>query len=374
MSGYSVSSLIEQWLSEDIDQWTRRMVCRHFDPVTGSPYWLRRTAALSFDPRDITSYEELSAFGLFPLDELRTVDPADLVPLDRPRPLPGRIWESDGTTGEPCRIYCGESMLEHCLAWRRWADERDGFEPGKNWLLATPTGPHITSHWARGLTEFQDARVYGIDFDPRWLKRQLRAGKMQDAMQYTEHIVDQIIVILTTQPVDYICTTPALLRAVSRREPDRVAQLKGARLSGTHITPEIWRILAKALNGGLLGIDYGNTFGNAPALSVLEEGELIAYIPNYPHVTVAVVDTSDWTRVADYGKDGQVRLTVMHEDLFLPNILERDLATRYDTRDEWPCDGLANVRPLPERNNTRSPSAYAQIRLAQLRRSRAQGA
>jgi hypothetical protein len=38
----------------------------------------------------------------------------------------------------------------------------------------------------------------------------------------------------------------------------------------------------------------------------------------------------------------------MHEDLFLPNILERDLALRYDARDEWPSDGVANVRPLPE--------------------------
>lgn len=363
-------SSVEQWLCEDIDQWTKRMVRRHFDPVTGSPYWLDRAAGLSFDPRDITRYEELPAFGLFPLSELRTLDPADLVPLDLPRPLPGRIWESDDTTGDPCRFYYSEPMLEHCLAWRRWADERDGFERGKNWLLATPTGPHITNHWARGLTEFHDARVYGIDVDLRWVNRQLRAGQMREAMQYTEHVIDQIAAILTTQPVDYICTTPALLRSLSRREPGLVAQLKGARLGGTHVTPEMWRVLTKALNGGLLSIDYGGTFGNAPARSVLEEGEFITYIPHYPHVTMAVVDTGDWTRVVGHGEDGRVRLTVMHEHLFLPNIAERDLATRCDTGDEWPCDGVANVRPLPEFNKARPPSAYAQIRLAQLRRGR----
>jgi phenylacetate-coenzyme A ligase PaaK-like adenylate-forming protein len=362
--------LIEQWLSEDIDQWTKRIVRRHFDPVTGSPYWLDRAAGLSFDPRDITRHEELSAFGVFPTSELQTLDPADLVPLDLPRPLSGRIWESDGTTGDPCRIYYSEPMLEHCLVWRRWVDDREGFEPRRNWLLAMPTGPHIMSHWAWGLTELDGARVYGIDFDPRWVNHQLRAGQMREAMQYTEHVIDQLAAILTTQPVDYICTTPALLRAISRREPELVAQLKGARLGGTHVTPEMWRVLAKALNGGLLSISYGNTFGNALTLSVLEEGELIAYVPNYPHITMAVVDTGDWTRVVDYGKDGRVRLTVMHEHLFLPNILERDLAMRYDTGDEWPCDGVANVRPLPELNKARSPSAYAQIRLAQLRRGR----
>jgi hypothetical protein len=366
----SVSSLIEQWLAADIDKWTRHVVRRHFDPVTGSPYWLNRAAGLSFDPRDITRYEELSSFGKFPLSELRTLDPADLVPLDLPRPLSGGIWESDTTTGEPCRIFHSEPMLEHCLAWRRWADARDGFEPGRNWLLATPTGPHIVNHGATGLAVFHGARVYGIDFDPRWLKRQLRAGKMQEAMQYTEHVADQIVAILTTQPVDYICTTPALLRAVSRGEPDLVAQLKGARLGGTHVTPDLWRIMVKALNGGMLSVSYDTTLGSAPALNVLEEGGLIAYAPSYPHITMAVVDVSDWTRVVDYGKEGQVRLTVMHEDLFMPNILERDLATRYDVGDEWPCDGVANVRPLPERNNARSPSPYAQIRLAQLRRGR----
>lgn len=362
---------IERWLSEDIDQWTKRIVRRHFDPVTGSPYWLRRAAGLSFDPRDITRYEELSAFGQFPLSELRTLDPADLVPMDLPRPLSGRIWESDGASGA-CRIYYSEPMLEHCLVWRCWEDGREGFEPGKNWLLATPTGPHIMSHWARGMSELHGARVYSIDFDSRWLMRQLRAGQMREAMRYTEHGVDQITAVLTTQPVDYICTTPALLRAVSRREPDLVARLKGARLGGTHVTPEMWRILTKALNGGLLTVNYGNMFGNAFKLSVLEEGELIAYAPNYPHITMAVVDSSDWTRVVDYGEDGRIRLTVMHEDLFMPNILEHDLAMRYDTGDEWPCDGVANVHPLAGINKARSPSVYAQIRLAQLRSSRGQ--
>jgi hypothetical protein len=363
-------SLIDKWLSEDVDQWTKRVIRRHFDPLTGSPYWLGRAAGLSFDPRDITRYEELSAFGPFPSDELRTLDPADLVPLDLPRPLSGMIWESDGATGDPRRVYYSQPMLEHRLAWRRWADEREGFEPDRNWLAATPTGPHLIGYGAWDLADLHGARVYGVDFDPRWIDRQLRASKMQEAMQYTDHVIDQISVILATQPVDYICTTPALLRALSRREPGLVAQLKGARLDGGYVTPQVWRTLAKALNGSPLSINYCSTLGNALMLSVLEEGELIAYVPGYPHITMAIVDTGDWTRVVDYGKDGQVRLTVMHEDLFLPNILEQDLATRHDTGDDWPCDGVANVRPLPKVNAARSPSAYTQIRLAQLRHAR----
>jgi hypothetical protein len=364
-----LNRLIDGWLSADIDQWTKHIVRRHFDPVAGSPYWLNRAASLPFDPLDITRYDELSAFGPLLLDDLRLLDPADLVPLAVARPLSGMIWESSGGTGGPSRVYYTQPMFEHRLAWRRWANEREGFEPGRNWLAAMPAGQHLIEYGAWDLTEPHCARVYGVDFDPRWLDRQLRASKLQDAMRYTEHVTDQISAVLSTQPVDYICTTSAMLRALARREPDLVARLNGARLVGSRVTAEMWRMLTKALNGGLLGVSYGNAFGSTLTLSVLEDGGLIVYVPSYPHNTMAVVDPSDWTRVVDNGKDGQIRHTVMHEDLFLPNILERDLATRYDTGDEWPCDGVANVRPLPEANNARLPSPYAQARLAQLRRS-----
>jgi hypothetical protein len=346
----NVSPEISKWLAEDLDLWTRRIVRRHFDPDRGSPYWLDRAASLPFGPLDISRYEELSALGPFPLGELRTLDPAELVPLDLPRPLAGRIWESGGTTGEPCRVYYSEPMLEHRAIWRRWAIEREGFEPNRNWLQATPTGPHLIGYGAGDLVSMNGARVYGIDFDPRWVKRLLRASKLRDAMQYTGHVSDQIAAILRTQPVDYIATTPALLQAVARREPELVGGLKGARLSGTHVTPELWRALDQALNGGLLAIQYGNTFGNGLAFNTHQHSDLIPYVPNFPHITTTVVDTRDPARIVNYGEYGQVRLTVLHEDLLLPNIMERDLAMRYDTGGEWPCDGVANVGPLQDIN------------------------
>lgn len=305
---------------------------------------------MSFDPRDITRYDELSAFGPFPLGELRTLDPADLVPLDLPRPLAGRIWDSGGTTGEPCRVYYSDPMLEHRSVWRRWAFEREGFEPNSSWLHATPTGPHLIGWGAGDLVDLYGARLYGVDFDPRWVKRQLREGNLRDATRYTEHVIDQIAVILRTQPVDYVVTTPAVLQQFARREPELAGQLKGARMSGTHVTPEMWRMLVKALNGGLLGIQYGNTFGVSLTLNSTQEADLIPYVPNYPQITTSVVDPQDQARVVGFGEYGQVRLTVMHDDLFLPNIMERDLAMRYDTGDAWPCDGVANVGPLQTLN------------------------
>ncbi|MFE9249827.1 arylcarboxylate reductase [Streptomyces sp. NPDC007088] len=340
------TALVEGWLAEDIDAWTRRVVRRHFDPDTGSPYWLKRAADLALDPRDITRYTDLTAFGPMPLGELRTLDPAELVPQAVPRPLTGRVWDSGGTTGSPCRVYYTEPMLVQRAAWRRWVLEREGFERGRCWLQATPTGPHLIGHGAVDLAQLYDGRVYGIDFDPRWVKRLLRGGRLKEAQEYTAHLVDQMSAVLESQPVDYLVTTPALLQALIKARPDLVAALRGARLSGTHATPAMWRSFRKALGGGPVVVTYANTFGNTVGLPVEAEGALMPYLPNYPQVTMAVVDKDDWSEVVAYGEHGQVRLTVLHEDLFLPNALERDLAVRYDTGEDWPCDGVANVRPL----------------------------
>ncbi|HEV2371303.1 MAG TPA: hypothetical protein VGS19_03960 [Streptosporangiaceae bacterium] len=136
------------------------------------------------------------------------------------------------------------------------------------------------------------------------------------------------------------------VQVCQRERPDLVGALSGVRLSGTQVSGAMYREFRAALSTGLVGVSYGNTFGNAAGLPAEQDGDLLPYLPNYPHVTMAVVDKADWSATVGYGEVGQVRLTVLHEDLFLPNVCERDQAVRYDTGLQWPCDGVANVRPL----------------------------
>ncbi|MFE3021596.1 arylcarboxylate reductase [Streptomyces sp. NPDC059256] len=338
-------ALVEQWLDTDLDEWTRRVVRRHFDPVAGSPFWLGRARQLGFDPRDITRYDELGAFGPFPLDRLREDDPADLVPLSVPRPLAGRVWDTGGTTGTPCRVFYTPDMLLHRATWRRWSFVREGFEPGRTWLQATPTGPHLIGNGVREVSELHAGLVYAVDMDPRWVKRLIRTGRLAEVGDYTTHLVEQITDVLRQGRVQYINTTPALFQVLRQRHPELVAALDGVRLSGTQISADMYRTFRAALQGGICGLTYGNTFGNAACFDVDRDGELISYVPNYPHVTMAVVDKGDRSTPVAPGAVGQVRLTVLHENLFLPNILERDQALCHRT-DRWPSDGVANVRPL----------------------------
>lgn len=336
----------DHWLGVDLDAWTRQVLRRHFDPELGSPYWLKRATDLPFDPLTIETYAELTKFGPFSLADLRGRDPADLVPLAVPRPLAGRVWESGGTTGDPVRVFYTEPMMTHRTQWRRWSLLFDGFRPGRTWLQATPSGPHQIGNGALEISEQLGGLVYGVDMDPRWIKRMIRAGRPREVQEYTAHILDQIIDILRTQRVHYLNTTPALLNALIQRDPARVAALDGVRLGGTHLSPDMYRRFTRALDGGLVRSGYGNTFGNAVSLPVEDDGEVIPYLPTYPQVTMDVVEPGDWRAVVAPGQTGRLRLTVLHEDLFLPNVLERDEAVRYDAAGRWPVDGVANVRPL----------------------------
>jgi len=268
------------------------------------------------------------------------------VPRSTARPLSGRVWDSGGTTGAPCRVYYTEAMLRYRAIWRRWSWVVEGFLPDRTWLNAAPGGPHLIGHGAAELAEYFNALVFGIDMDPRWVKHLIRAGRLADVEDYTAHLVGQITDVLAHQDVQYMNTTPAVFHALTRRRPDLVARLDGVRMSGTQITVDMRREIQAALDGGICGISYGNTFGISAHLPTEGDDRTIVYVPTYPQVTSTVVDRDEWTKVVPFGSIGQVRMTVLQDDLFLPNILERDQALRYDLAGRWPCDGVANVKPL----------------------------
>lgn len=343
------AELIDRWLTLDRDEWTRHVVRRHFDPETGSPYWLERAAAdRSFDPRDITRYDQLVELGPFPLDVLRQQDPARMVPKAVARPLQGRVWETGGTTGTPCRVFYTKQMLEHRAIWRRWMIHNSGFERDRTWLHAAPVGPHLYGQTAWELADGFASMIYTIDMDPRWVKRLVRSGRQGEVNKYVTHLLEQVTNVLTTQTVNYMVTTPALFQALVKAHPELVGKLGGVQLGGTQLTPEMYRDFEATLGGGITSYHYGNTLGNCVGLLSECDGEFMPCASTYPVVNHDVVDRTDKRTIVGYGETGRIRLTHLSEDLFLPNVLERDQAFRYDTGDRWPCDGVANVRPLYE--------------------------
>src|SRR4051812_23396633 len=80
------------------DEFVQAIMRWHFDPATGSPFWVERAARFDFDPiADVRTIEDLR---LFPnvTDELREVPTERLIPLgfgDRPDVI--GVIESGGT-------------------------------------------------------------------------------------------------------------------------------------------------------------------------------------------------------------------------------------------------------------------------------------
>ena len=56
----------------------------------------------------------------------------------------------------------------------------------------------------------------------------------------------------------------------------------------------------------------------------------------------------DWTQTAGYGERGRVVTTTLLEDLFIPNLIERDSAARARPHPWFPWDGVARVGPARE--------------------------
>ena len=83
-------------------------------------------------------------------------------------------------------------------------------------------------------------------------------------------------------------------------------------------------------------------------------------VGNWPGVTVErrsgtfeqdgsvleVVDPDHPTKLVPYGHLGRVRLTTLTKEFFIPRFLERDECEREAPCDQYPWDGVRNVRPF----------------------------
>jgi hypothetical protein len=239
--GAECDTLIEDRLETDLDAWTRKVVARHIHPETGSSYRLRCSTRLDVDARDITRYEQLTAFGPFPVDVPSSQDPTDLVPVDVPRPSTGRARDTGGPTGTPCRVSCPPAMPLHRGAWHRWIFVAKGFTEGRTRLRASPTGPGLISNGVREVPDLDAGQAYAVD-NSRRVERLARAGRPADAAEST-------------------------------------TRLPGVRLRVGRSSPDSYRNFEAAMDDGIRGRGYGNTFGYAAGPPVLTERRTHAICP-----------------------------------------------------------------------------------------------
>ncbi|MFJ8650344.1 hypothetical protein ACIRNI_30095 [Streptomyces sp. NPDC093546] len=345
-------------LAIGLDEWTRRMMRWHFSPETGSPFWVRRRSALGFDPlRDVDGFAALRLFGLFDKEELRAASARDLRPRGY-RDRPFRVFETGGTTGAPCRIVNVTRLAYDVEIYRTMLEARG--VAGGDVLAMTPSGPHAYGHFVEGLADSWRGAVFSIDFDPRWVKAALRENGEADA--YTDHLVAQTLTLLTAERPSLLFTTSQLLLALAMRLPRPLSAygVKAVCTGGTSCTAAEAEFLREEHLRGVQWIDtYGNTLvGHALQADRLGDGpgepggpgEPLGHSYHLPppFAVMEVVDPADPWRVLPVGERGRVRVTTLLEDLFLPNLLERDSAVRTGPHPWFPWDGVRAVQPFQD--------------------------
>ena len=334
-------------LCEDGDARVKRMMRWHFSEETGSPFWLRKKPHLGFDPvQDIESLDSLRYFGLFNKEELRAISLKDLIPRglsDRHR----RVLETGGTTGAPCRIVDVNINTHNVTIYRTMLEARGLM--GGDALAMTPSGPHAYGRFVISLVDSWKGSTYFIDFDPRWVKRIIRDEKI--AQQYIGHLCEQAIVILQTQRPSLLFTTSRLLSELVLRlsQPLSHFGVQAVCTGGTCCSPEERRHLQDNYLQGIQWIDtYGNTLmGHALQGDPWTDCPVSSYYLIPPLSYIRVVSYEDWNRQVEYGTRGQVLLSTLWDELFIPNLLERDSAVRVGPHPWFPLDGVRNIGIIP---------------------------
>ncbi|MGH3830181.1 MAG: phenazine antibiotic biosynthesis protein [Pseudonocardiaceae bacterium] len=338
----------------DPDEFIRAAMEWHFNPDTGSPYWVERAKTLEFDPRsDIKGHEDLELFPNI-ANELRDVRAQNLIPRGYgPAPEVIGVFESGGTTGAPKRVVCLRDWFDRMLAWHNADLDAHGFPRGANWLGIIPSGPHIVSELFARSAATRGGLIFSIDLDPRWVKKLIVKGRFDEADAYAEHLIDQAAFALRTQDIGVMIVTPPLLERLARRDElvDLVNQkVRVISWGGTQLDADSRHLYRTEIfpEATLHGV-YGSTMilsaaGERPGLS---DDDPCVFDPFSPYVTFSVIDPANG-RAVDYGERGQVVMHHVSKSFLLPNNLERDLATRIEPMAGQVGDSVADIAPVAQ--------------------------
>jgi len=337
-----------------LDAWTREVVNWHFDPASGSPFWLEYASKLGFDPRkEIQSFADVSRMPPFEDEWLRGGPVGRWVPKGL-GDKPVFVFETGGTTGIPkTRINCEDFRIDYELFSDTLPDEH--FPRGANWLMLGPSGPRRLRLGVEHLCQHRGGICFCVDLDPRWVIKLIKKGWTEHLDAYKDHVIEQAVTILeANHNIQCMFATPKLLESLALKLEDMGTSIgkvgiKGIFSGGTEFTPQ-WNRFAheELLDGAYMTPTYGNTMMGlaASAPTGPHNNYKIAYYPPQPRAAIEVVDFDDPSKVVAYGATGRVKVTTLTREFFMPGFLERDEGEREPPCEKYPWDGVSGVRPF----------------------------
>jgi hypothetical protein len=347
----------------------------HFNPETGTPFWLEKAKSFDFNPlTDVKSFDDIKRFPIFEDDWLRGGPVRKWVP----KAYANRgvyVFETGGTTGLPkSRIVIDDFKIDYEMMSDTLPDK--SFPRGSNWLMLGPSGPRRLRLAIEHLAQYRGGISFCVDLDPRWVVKCIKDRKIAEANAYKEHCIDQALSILAGgHEIKCMFTTPKLLAALdealrSGRLEDKYRSLGkaipagglrsikstgiiGIFSGGTEFTPQFTREAYEEMldNGDVyMTPTYGNTLMGLACSKPIgpEDGFKISYYAPQPRAVIQVVNPKDFDDIVPYGGTGRVLLTTLTKEFFVPRFPERDEGEREPPFEKYPWDGVSGVRPFSE--------------------------
>ena len=335
--------------SAQLDAHVREIVQWHFSPESGSDFWLDWAAKAGWNPcRDIESFADLMRFPHFDDLWLRNEPNERWIPKAY-KGRPFMIFETGGTTGLPKQRISWEDHLTDYIEFSAGLDDQ-AFPLGGNWLMLGPTGPRRLRISIEHLANLRGGSCYFVDLDARWVKKLIAAKDFKQTNAYKDHVVQQGVELLKNRKITCLFTTPKLLEALGEEISLADLGVKGVFCGGTTMTPQSVRFLVEEVleNNVAFAPTYGNTLMGLARSRPLrpEDNFSITYYAPQPRAVLRIVQNDDTEKLVDYDNYGRVELTTLTREFFMPRFLERDEAIRRQPCEEFPWDGVGDVRPF----------------------------
>ena len=307
----------------------------HFDPDSGSSYWLDILNKTGLNRHDFHAIEDLYLLGPMDVSELRSRPITDFIPASLHHRMGEMILaETGGTTGDPCRrVYLPEEFQAAFVSpWLQAADHFH-FPRKQNWLFIGPSGPHIIAQAARFFARATESlEPFSIDCDVRWIKQQ--QPESMGHMLYMDHLLGQAMNIISQQEISVLFTTPPLLLGLAERMTKEHRQLiTGIHTGGMAQDPETSRQLATLFPSAVILPGYGNSlfgvafekkrFADEPSVFFVHDPALHLQLIPLPR------NDQEAPRLQEtVGEDerGRVMFHRLDKSFLLLNMLERDTA------------------------------------------------
>ncbi len=272
------------------------------------------------------------------------------------------LGESGGTMGLPKRAVVTETDRDRNYEKVNYIMDELGFLEGGDWLyVGPPHPPHFVGDAARGLASQRDGNLYGVDLDPRIMKKFGKEGMKEALGRYKKHIGEQMQPILKNNDVDVLFTTSKILETLPKQVDDvSKLGLNGILHGGTNLDQETNRVFQEEVYERIpfTGV-LGSGFTGGHAIQLPTENHEVTYLPLQPDLNTEVIDEDG--AIANYGERGRITNSKYTEHFLMPNFEEEMTGVltespKYLEDVDWPC--VKNLEPIEERSRQNKGGVY----------------